>query len=880
MIPMSSDTNLSSSVYPALRRAATDAWVGGLAFTQKALSEQIARDLTEPPEEVAQSLPQFLAVLERRGIYTAQRAKHGSKTAGDGLLTSPQCFNWSTLAPDAATLRHAVEPFLTDETVADHRKHAVRSALRFILELPTKCADAVLLQACERVSAAELYLLPGRTYDAALAPPNPLRQQTAANHRAAIRSVMRYAADRQLVPIVFPRIWNDDAWERDKERFFPLEVDGPTPHKISNFRSAWTVFGATFAAMHPDQPNELASVTREIAEAVITRMQVHDGRYAVGYAARGALRYIAERFGAGPFAVASAADVFMVQTPSGRRPAVYLRGPNSEAADGDWDKLFAILEHHQLPASLVNFLRWYRVYVTADVKTITANKSQFPPRRRGLQIDENTLNQRIPALRAFLGAAIYELRPGDAAAPLGLSLNPPTLEADEVFGFRFQAILHALRSWWEARAEALPDGAVGKSGSGGLRQMVISLGMIALAYYEYLRHQRQMRISVRAMSNGRERIDWRSEQEVPKSAAEQAAWDAYRDAGVNADELAGQTVRGARNGRTHRQNDYKDIRRIVENTPPAYWIALLQFMLAEMRESKKAGNDHGYAYHTNVLNAFMLGLLISTGCRIEELCHVRLDIQGKDLRTKRIIRLRAIDRKNSRAHDVLVQPEFVPDDLLNEYLDITRPWFIEGRHGQSLHQGFTRRPRLTTREPVKPHEWLLISTSGRPFGCREEKSDGTGRKKYAFKRRCAQAGLRFKVQMSSVALAAKKLLPGTRYEFGPHAVRGSCGYGVFLMFGDAGVQKAAHYLGDKEDTVREAYSSINGLHVDSSCLVGLDMRPQLNTARETRPRRGSAVTLELHGLVDSFENGMIDAATLLKRAQFALSESSPSVAVV
>jgi integrase len=848
-------------LYPALERAAIAAWSGEMAFTQRALAEAIAPELQLDPGRIAQALPQYLGVLSRDGVYVGQRARFGAKTH-HSQLTSPQCFNWSAVDPSDASLRSVVEPYLVDAGVSPQRKHALRSAIRFALELATKCSDAALLRACERVPAEDLYALPRRVYDAALSRPAPLAKQTAKNHRSVIRAAMLWAGGRRLVPIVFPQIWLDDAWERDKDRFFPLEVTGPTSQKVASWRSAWSVFGQTFAAMHPELPNEIGAVSREIAENVIARMQTTDGRYAMGYQARGALRYLAAQHAAGPFVEASPVDAFRVPTPTGPRPALYLRSANGEAGDGDWNAFFALLAEHRLPDGLTEFLRWYRDYVTLPGMEIITRKDKFPPRRERTKLDENTLNERLPALRAFIGAAVYELKPAADAAPLGLTLDPTTLTPEELFGHRFSRILGAMVAWWNARALVLPQGAMGKSGSGALRQMVIALGMIALALYERLRHQRRLHIATDESASGMERVDWRQEEEAQKSPAEAAAWEAYRDSTRMADALAGDT-RGRNKGkRKKRQNDFKNIRRIIQNTPPSYWIGLQRCLLEQMRRAKREREDRGYAYHNAVMNAFLLGALISTGCRIEELCHVRLDIQAKELRSTRIIRLRAVDRKNGKDHDVLVQPEFVPDDLLEEYLDRARPWFMAGKPAEAA--GRAKRPASWQAVPrkraaVARHEWLLVSTSGREFGCREETVEGGSRRKQSFKRRCAQAGQRFKVQMSAAARRAGMFLPGHRYEFGPHAVRGACGYGVFLMHGDQGIQKAAHYLGDEESTVREAYSSINGIHVDSSCLVGIDTRPQLSTSAKTLSPRGS----RLHDLVDALERGDIDEPAYL-----------------
>ena len=861
-------------IHPALEHAAITAWSGELPFSQRALADALAPELGEDPDCIAQRLPHYLDVLASQGIYTSQRARYGAKTQGAGHLGSPQCFNWSSVAPENATLRHAVEPLLDDEGVAEHRKHALRSALRFGLELPVKCADDALLKACDGVPAAELYTLPRRVHDAAVSRPEPLSKQTAQNHRSAIRGAMRYAAERRLIPIVFPQIWADNAWERDKDRWFPLEPDGPTPQKVMTWRWAWSAFGETFADTHPGLPNELTSVTREIADGVIARMQMQDGRYALGYQARAAFRFLAERHCVGPFAEPSPADVFLVRTSSGPRPALYLRSATGAAGDGDWDAFFELLAEHGLPSELTEFLHWYREYVTLPGMKIITRRDKFPPRRERTVLDESTLNERLMALRAFLGAALYELKPYADGPALGLSLDPATLTPEVLLGSKFSSILGAMVAWWTARAEVLPKDSTGKGTSGALRQMVIGLSMMALALYERLRHQRRTQIATESSASGRERVDWREEERAQKTPVEEAAWEAYRDAGRMADALLGQPNGRSKGKRVKRNNDFKDIRLVVEHTPPSYWIELLGTMVAAMRKAKREHADHGYEYHENVLNAFLLGVLISTGCRIEELCHVRLDIQASQLRTKRIIRLRAIDRKNGKNHDVLVQASLVPDDLLSEYLDRSRTWFIAGRsagEGEGAPRSSGRRksaPRK--RAAVMPHEWLMISTSGREFGCREEKPDGTGRRKTPFRRRCAQAGLRFKVQMSAAARAAKMPLPERRFEFGPHAVRGSCGYGLFLLHG---VQKAAHYLGDEEETVRGAYSSINGIHVDASCLVGLDMGPQLNTGRQESDRQQSERAKRLYGLVDALEAGGLEDAAFLRAVAEAIDAS-------
>jgi hypothetical protein len=58
-------------------------------------------------------------------------------------------------------------------------------------------------------------------------------------------------------------------------------------------------------------------------------------------------------------------------------------------------------------------------------------------------------------------------------------------------------------------------------------------------------------------------------------------------------------------------------------------------------------------------------------------------------------------------------------------------------------------------------------------------------------------------------------IPTHRYEFGLHALRGSCAYAIYV---EEGLGAAAAYLGDTEETTRKSYSAIDGLNVDSRVL--------------------------------------------------------------
>jgi hypothetical protein len=112
--------------------------------------------------------------------------------------------------------------------------------------------------------------------------------------------------------------------------------------------------------------------------------------------------------------------------------------------------------------------------------------------------------------------------------------------------------------------------------------------------------------------------------------------------------------------------------------------------------------------------------------------------------------------------------------------------------------------------------------------------------------------------MARLARELGKKLPG-KYMGGPHTVRAACGYGVFLL---RGLQAAAHYLGDTEKTTSDSYSNINGEHVNSTCLVGLLVQPQLSSGTEWPGRDTTSNTdadrvrdleAQVAGLTDALE---------------------------
>ncbi len=849
MKPRSSGTvrTLRSGIYPALKSAVIDHWCGGLASTQRSLTETMGDILKSPADDLARQLTPYLRRLRDRGIYIAQRAAAGSK--GDEMsaerATSPHTFNWSALSPEDATLATVAEAYLcaSSDMVKENAKSAFRSAMRVLLDLPTKCPDSLIFSAATRHKVGRLYFLPEQLYARATAEPLGLSTHTASNHRAALRAAMRFAAKRDLVPMVFPTIWPTDAWSEGENRYWPMSITGRTPNKSLTFRTAYRAYRDGCRALFGDEVQPEAITADQVTE-VVRYVKYTQGRLMIGYNVSRALRDIAARFGEGPLASAERND----------RIAPYLRGPNGESGEGSPDSFVALLQHYDVPRETREFVLWYSRYVSIDSLTLLRNPGEFPPRRSNQQIKRVTLQSRISALRLLIGVAIHHL-----------NMPANSLTPEVLFGDAFIPIVGALERWWLERAATLPQGSPGSAKAGGVRQHVINLGQWALACYELERFRTGQLVASREIKNG-ERIDVRTEQLAAMSIKERRFWNSYRHASLLADALAGH-AKGVRSSRgLRRVNEMRNIRRMFRSTPPSWWISILDALIGEVREAKKRKECTSMVYHQLVLNTFTLGAYISTGFRDGELCTVRLDLQfSPEAQLLREITLRPIDRKNGKTHTARLHAEYVPDDILTEYLRSTRPYFMS-RLKKS-------RPKHSA---LVDHPFLLVNTEGVPYGCVEEDRDGRGRDEMAFKARVGKHGQRFRQQFLRIAAELEMPVPSHSYEFGLHPIRNVCGYGIFHLLGETA---AANYLGDEPGQVLKSYAAIDGLMVDSTALKGLvvdqrqgrtktpltseAMAAALSVVDETTADNSSAdYATELERLLHRHDTGLIDTEEL------------------
>jgi len=795
-------------------------------------------------DDLARRLTPFLRRLRKRGIYTAQRAAYGSK--GNEMVaersTSPHTFNWSAMPSEGFTLADVAHAYLCAPTdvVNDNAKSAFRSSMRVLLDLPTKCPDSSILSAGKRHKVERLYFLPEQVYTLATAEPNGLSPHTASNHRAALRAAMRFCAMRDLVSMVFPTIWPDDPWTEGENRYWPLSNSGRTPFNLLTFRTAYRAYRDGCCALFGAEVLPEVITAAQVSE-VVRFVQYTQGRLQIGYNVSRALRDIAVRFNEGPLAGAA----------EQRAVAPYLRGPNGESGEGSLSSFLSLLKSHEVPVQTRAFVRWYARYVTMSPLDILRS-DRFPPRRSNQQLKAVTLQARISALRLMLGVAITRL--GFSAA----SLTP-----DVLFGTEFKRIIGEIERWWLDRAATLPVGYPGSAKAGGVRQHVINLGQLALTCYELERFRTGQLVANRQIKNG-ERIDVREEQFAEMSLSARRYWDAYRHASHVADALAG-NAKGTKGKRgMDRINEMRDLKRMFRTTPPAWWISMLNALVAEVREAKRTGKCESMDYHNLVLNTFTLGAYISTGFRDGELCHVRFDIQfAPDLRARRESTLRPIDRKNGKEHTARLHAEYVPDDILEEYLESSRPFFM------------ARRAKSMAKDPASDHPFLLVNTEGQPYGCVEEDLDGRGRDEMALKGRVGRHGQRFRQQFLRIAARLGMAVTGNRYEFSPHPIRNVCGYAIYHLLGETA---AANYLGDEPAQVLKSYAAVDGLMVNSAAMTGMVVDEALAAKRSKKSADTPAMSPlsltstahngegdyedEMDGLLRAYGGGAINAEEL------------------
>lgn len=788
-----------------------------------------AGDTRRTRRQVEGNLRSVWPRLGELGLYASQAAKNGVRASlADKTGNAVHWLNLSAVAVEQATFETITRAFLgaaSDHAPAQAEQARLRTALRLLLDLPARCDDETIHRAARTVPVAEVIMLPARVMEKAKDATQSL--QSRKNLRTAMRAAMRHAAMRRLCPIVFrPEPVPSDEWMAVMSTHFPLTEEGTTPSATRHARKGIRemALACEQAFKTPPTPD---TITWEQVDRVVDFLRHEKGKAGSAREVRSTARKLAAR-GVGKLALPAGAMAFTVATPSGPRPAIYLRDVAGRAHAHSWRGALDVIASHGLPTETIELLEWYGEWVTAPAETFLMDDCPWPavlPRHR---LSHGSLGKRGLDLRAWIGCAIHVC-----------NLDPTTLTPSRLFGQCFDQIGKALARWWLERAQAIQAERkkYGTAMRGGLHHIIVSAGIVAYAGYVRERHQSGQHALVRATASEKH-VDVTQETSVVKTPVEDRFWTGYTKSLEHAANVKllrlGNRATGRKanvDAKASHAPEFKDIHRVVAHTPPAWWLALLDGMHGQIRAEVSAGRDDGKAFHHLVQDAWELGALISTGLRGEEACRLRLGVHLMPGDTR--VRLSADERKNVKRQSAFIQERFVPPDIHELYLNRTLPWLKRGQfEGHAERHEARRKPgwqdlAASARARAQHHDFLIVNRDGAAPGARllaaaavlsdGADSEGVAAAMHQFKVVVGSHGVRWKGAMMARAVEGGLTLPeNLDYEFGRHCIRGAFGYAIFQTLG---LVAAANYLGDTTTTVETAYSGVDGANVDVTAVA-------------------------------------------------------------
>lgn len=684
-------------------------------------------------------------LLATEGRLLWQRSK-------SALGSWPYIVNLSPLEITEGTLADVLGPYLADKSVSTAQKRAAKSMARLMTGAPRQCDVGTVLRYAANLPARELFGLADAVSRQLASSP----VSTRANMKQQAIALRRYAAVHRLIPLVFPLTFRKDAWERARTMF--LDVDGKFVNTASNRASdLLKARDLMFETLQERAEDPFALSLADVDEA--KRALRRQGRFSEAVRLHNALHHMGKHFGFGPFAALKDAPPILLSHPEPRRTC------------GTLTDLLEMIEARKFPEGFRTAFQYHHDasrFTLSQLRAALVNgHKRFPPYRVRREISAESYAGLLVDHRIYLGVAINRL-----------ALRPEDCTLETLYGPLMTAVLEAVKAWW---AERFAAGEVTATVTNSLAGVVRTAGSMAHTLLHRSLHDR--RSGYRAPEGVRASVRRDSEVIVSKTIAEEEWWQAAQDARTMADEIE-KAIPDTQNGST--KNTWKDIEKLVEQTPLTSWLRTLDEMKAEVQARRKA-RENSLAFHWLVLQTFKLAMQISTGMRPEELYHVRLDVQfTADDRKKRRIRLRAIDRKNEVRHTVFVEEGYVDNWLLALYLNVSRPSLMSAR---------------------EDHPWLFVTRTGRPVGCLGELLDGNGRDKGSYKGRMGVETVHWKDDIGGFFARANGACPDEDNYFTPYVIRNATAAAIYTAMG---LHKCCEYLGDSEAVVRDTYGFLSG----------------------------------------------------------------------
>ncbi len=745
------------------------------------------------------------------------------QATGNGNGKGPRAFNWTGRPTAECTFRPAAEAYLADPDVEEWRRGRFRRAVRHVTGAPKKCSEADLLILCERIAAKDIHGLPERAAKAAKL--SGRSDQDGYNDAHHLRTAIRYGAERDMIPLVFPSFWKDDPWETAMLRWFPRNEDAGEDHKITagmrnNLRFGCRIYREALTAFRPDDAENFADpadATAEIARE-IREYLVGKGQGDRWTAVSGVFAKLGSVYHRGPYSAGKPHRPAFRLAPAPRRDPRTLEG------------FLAAVRAAGLPSDWEAAWRWLEQFETADRTRL----AELGLARRTRRIKPQSFSKRLDAARAIIGVA------------LASGFDRTTLTVQKVYGEEFEFLINRLQQTWSDTGER----------SGGLKDLVVHAGRTSEALSRWARARAGAKLS---SGEGAKRQDQQRLLDKDRAAAsgiagvylENAEW-ANGQASAILEEMEKAST-------SNNPNTKKNIQEVLEDTPPQYWLSIGEAFVAKLQKLAVRGIPATLDFHRLVLAAVIHCAILSAALRRSELAMLRIgawamercgvkahyDREGQNGLLERVFRLFAWDRKNQRYHEQSFREEFYPRWLEDLYLDHTRPFCI----ARGLEAGLlVERPKAAPGKPAPVGEqdeetglpysddnFYLVDRFGVPYGCPEEGANGTNRDWRRLDLRKQSLADVWERQATKIAAEIGLTVPTRGWGFTLHDMRGVMGALIAELYD---IPTAARFLGDDDKTVKKFYSFLHGKHID---LSGINSdawkvrRPADRTVHEDEP---------------------------------------------
>ena len=698
--------------------------------------------------------------------------------------------NLSNVDVETASLADAVRAYLDSGEHSERQKRAFLSALRKHLDLDNYVSRDRVLMACSEISCRELHGFARQARESFIA--HGASRKGARTMASALRTALRWTAERRLVPMVF-QDQMEDPWQKTKRRWIPTGhgmINGASRASRYGFRTSWGWYEEAIRDLYSTDVHPEA-VTADMADAALIWTKER-GRFDRARAVSSMLNWLAKR------------DL----GPRAHLKEILSGDPLLKGADGDgctgYERFLEALDHNGLPGEWREFFEWYRDFSTLpwedlDLQLTEQGARRFPDRAPGRELGANTLHHRTKAIRWILGIS---------KDFLGVDLT--TLGLHEAFGEdHLRRVFAEGRRVWRQRYDA--DELSSPYGT-SIQQYVIGVGLLAEALYELRRHQAGHRVAIDTASHRRRGVLTIEEEGAVRSPVEEQLWRGYRLSRRVAGNLK-ELAEGF--GSAANKNTVKDITEILRKTPPDWYWDVHQKALALARRSLELDGE-SEEHHRLIRDVYTFGVLLSTGMRGQELAHVRIDLQYPEREWSkgggdRCIVLHKLDRKNERGHTCVVRDVFVPGWLERAYLEHSRPWLM-----RNLDRSTDRWEAPRGQE----HHHLIVDNGGEAIGCVRERADRGDRDPRAMELRINWLRGTVKNRFGRIAWErCGRKCPTGDGEFTLHTIRNVMGYFLYQRADQAGDEHpalaAANYLGDNPSMVQDVYGGIDGSLVRS-----------------------------------------------------------------